>query len=79
VELSEPEVRALMAEGGARIDLEVQEVEFAGRKLAFEIDPEVKYRLMNGLDDIGISLEREEDIARYERERERPGPVTTAL
>jgi 3-isopropylmalate/(R)-2-methylmalate dehydratase small subunit len=79
VELPEPEVRALMAEGEAAIDLEVQEVEFAGRKLAFEIDPEVKYRLMNGLDDIGISLERDEDIARYERERERPGPVTTAL
>jgi 3-isopropylmalate/(R)-2-methylmalate dehydratase small subunit len=79
VELAEDEVRALMAEGEAAIDLEVQEVEFAGCKVPFEIDPEVKYRLMNGLDDIGTSLEREEDISRYERERERPGPVTTAL
>jgi 3-isopropylmalate/(R)-2-methylmalate dehydratase small subunit len=79
VELPEPEVRALMVEGEAAIDLEVQEVEFAGRKVGFEIDPEVKYRLMNGLDDIGLSLEREDDIARYERERERAGPVTTAM
>jgi 3-isopropylmalate/(R)-2-methylmalate dehydratase small subunit len=45
----------------------------------FEIDPGIKYRLMNGLDDIGQSLERVEDIARFERERERPGPVTTSL
>jgi 3-isopropylmalate/(R)-2-methylmalate dehydratase small subunit len=79
VALPEAEVRALMEEGEAAIDLEVQEVEFAGRSVPFEIDSEVKYRLMNGLDDIGISLEREQDIARYERERERPGPVTTAL
>jgi 3-isopropylmalate/(R)-2-methylmalate dehydratase small subunit len=79
VELAEDEVRALMAEGEAAIDLEVQEVEFAGRKVPFEIDSEVKYRLMNGLDDIGTSLEREEDISSYERKRERPGPVTTAL
>jgi 3-isopropylmalate/(R)-2-methylmalate dehydratase small subunit len=79
VVLPEAEVRAVMAEGEAAIDLEVQEVEFAGRKVPFEIDPEVKYRLMNGLDDIGLSLQRAGDIARYERERERPGPVTTAL
>jgi 3-isopropylmalate dehydratase small subunit len=68
-----------MAEGEAAIDLEVQEVEFAGRVSRFEIDPEIKYRLMNGLDDIGQSLERLEDIARFERERERLGPVTTSL
>ena len=79
VALPEAEVRGLMEEGEAAIDLEVQEVEFAGHKVPFEIDSEVKYRLMNGLDDIGISLEREQDITRYERERERPGPVTTAL
>jgi 3-isopropylmalate/(R)-2-methylmalate dehydratase small subunit len=68
-----------MAEGEAAIDLEVQDVEFGGRNVSFQIDAEIKHRLLNGLDDIGISLEREEDIARYERERERPGPVTTAL
>jgi 3-isopropylmalate/(R)-2-methylmalate dehydratase small subunit len=79
VVLAEDEVRAVMAEGEAAIDLEVQEVEFAGRVSRFEIDPEIKYRLMNGLDDIGQSLERLEDIARFERERERLGPVTTSL
>ena len=79
VVLTEEDVRAVMAEGEAAIDLEVQEVEFAGRVARFEIDPGIKYRLMNGLDDIGQSLERLDEIARYERERERPGPVTTNL
>src|SRR5947208_8078795 len=71
VVLPEAEVKALMAEGGAAIDLEVQDVEFGGRAVSFDIDSEIKYRLMNGLDDIGITLERQEDIDRYERERER--------
>jgi 3-isopropylmalate/(R)-2-methylmalate dehydratase small subunit len=79
VVLPEEQVRALMEEGEAAIDLEVQEVQFAGRRAPFEIDSEVKYRLMNGLDDVALSLQREEDIARYESERERSGPVTTAL
>ena len=79
VVLAEDEVRAVMDEGEAAIDLEVQEVAFAGRVARFEIEPDLKYRLMNGLDDIALSLERVEDIDRYERERERPGPVTTTL
>jgi 3-isopropylmalate/(R)-2-methylmalate dehydratase small subunit len=82
VVLGDDEVRAVMAEGEAAIDLEVQEVEFAGRVARFEIDPQIKYRLMNGLDDIALSLERGEDIDRYERERDEhgpPAPVTTAL
>ena len=45
----------------------------------FEIDPEIKRRLLNGLDDIGVSLQSAAAIDAYERERERPGPVTTAL
>jgi 3-isopropylmalate/(R)-2-methylmalate dehydratase small subunit len=79
VVLPEDVVRQIMAEGEAAIDLEVQDVEFAGRNVSFDIDPEIKHRLMNGLDDIALSLERDADIARYERERERSGPVTTAL
>jgi 3-isopropylmalate dehydratase small subunit len=68
-----------MAEGEAAIDLEVQEVEFAGRAVTFDIDPEIKYRLLNGLDDIGQSLEREADIDRFERQRARTGTATTRL
>jgi 3-isopropylmalate/(R)-2-methylmalate dehydratase small subunit len=79
VVLSEADVRDLMTADAAAIDLELQDVEFLGRSVSFAIDPEIKHRLLNGLDDIALSLEREEDIARYELERERRGPVTTSL
>ena len=45
----------------------------------FEIDPDLKHRLINGLDDIALTLSHEEALLAYERERERTGPVTTAL
>jgi 3-isopropylmalate/(R)-2-methylmalate dehydratase small subunit len=79
VVLSEGDVRALMRAGHARIDLEEQDVAFAGRQVAFEIDPETARRLLEGLDDIGVTLRQEAAIAAYERERERTGPVTTSL
>ena len=79
VVLPEDEVRALMAAGEAEVDLEAQVVRFDGREVRFEIDPEIKHRLLNGLDDIGVTLSNASAIDAYERERERPGPVTTAL
>ena len=79
VVLPEDEVRALMHAGEAEVDLEGQTVSFDGREVPFEIDPDLKHRLVNGLDDIGSTLENVAAIDRYEQERERPGPVTTAL
>jgi 3-isopropylmalate/(R)-2-methylmalate dehydratase small subunit len=79
VALPEEDVRALMAAGQAEIDLEAQEVRFDGRTAGFEIDPDIKHRLLNGLDDIALSLERSGEIDAYERDRERAGPVTTGL
>ncbi len=79
VVLPEDEVKALMEAGHARIDLEEQEVSFAGRQLGFDIDPEIARRLLEGLDDIGVTLQQDEAIDRYERERQRAGPLTTSL
>jgi 3-isopropylmalate/(R)-2-methylmalate dehydratase small subunit len=45
----------------------------------FEIDAEIARRMLEGLDDIGVTLEQEHAITAYESERERSGPVTTAL
>ena len=44
-----------------------------------EIDPEIRRRLLNGLDDIGVTLQKAAAIERYEATRERSGPVTKSL
>ena len=79
VQLGEDDVRALMAAGEGEVDLEAREVRFAGRAVGFELDDETRHRLLNGLDDIALTLQQEDAIAAFERERERVGPVTTAL
>ena len=79
VPLPEEQVRALMDAGEAEIDLEEEVVRFGGREMSFDIDPDIRHRLLNGLDDIGITLQAGAAIERYEAERERPGPVTTTL
>jgi 3-isopropylmalate/(R)-2-methylmalate dehydratase small subunit len=79
VVLAEDEVRAVMKAGHARIDLEAQRVSYGGRVARFDIDPETKRRLLEGLDDIGITLQHEDAITAYERTRERSGPVTTKV
>jgi 3-isopropylmalate/(R)-2-methylmalate dehydratase small subunit len=79
VVLPEPDVKDLMAAGHARIDLEEQQVSFAGRQVPFDIDAETARRLLEGLDDIGVTLQQAAAIARYEAKRERSGPVTTSL
>ena len=79
VVLTEDEVKAVMAAGNARIDVGAQTVAYADTTARFEIDPETKRRLLGGLDDIGVTLLSDEAIATYERDRERAGPVTTAV
>jgi 3-isopropylmalate/(R)-2-methylmalate dehydratase small subunit len=79
VVLPEEDVRALMAAGSATIDLEAQTVSFAGRSVPFDIDPDLKHRLLKGLDEIGLTLALADEISEFERTRMPPGPVTTAL
>jgi 3-isopropylmalate/(R)-2-methylmalate dehydratase small subunit len=82
VVLPEDEVRALMQAGSAEIDLEAREVRFDGSSVPFELDDETRHRLLNGLDDIALTLEQSGAIDAYERDREKripPAPVTTAL
>ncbi len=79
VQLPEDDVRALMAAGEAEVDLEAREVRFDGRAAAFELDDEIRHRLLNGLDDIALTLQQGAAIDAYERDGERSGPVTTSL
>ena len=79
IEIGEQDVRALMAVDRAEVDLKAQEIRWDGGSASFEIDPETKHRLLNGLDDIALTLAQDDAISGYERDRERAGPVTTAL
>jgi 3-isopropylmalate/(R)-2-methylmalate dehydratase small subunit len=76
--------RALAAAGEGQVDLSAQQVRYRGESgelvsVAFEIDAEIRRRLLAGLDDIALTLQHEDTIASYEAARERSGPVTTAL
>ena len=86
VQLTAGECASIREAGEAQVDLAAQEVRWPGGTASFEIDPDIKYRLLNGLDDIALTLGEEEVIVAYERERERPGggggwvgPDTTAI
>jgi 3-isopropylmalate/(R)-2-methylmalate dehydratase small subunit len=79
VVLPDDEVRALMEADEAMIDLERQAVFFAGREVPFEINPEVRERLLAGLDDIAVTLDQVDEIERFERERPQTGSLTTAI
>jgi len=48
------------------INLSKQEIIFGNKKINFEIDPFRKNCLLNGLDDIAMSLEKDEKISSYE-------------
>ena len=76
VALSPAEVDAVIARAQeidgyeVTVDLEAQEVRDAhGLRASFEIDPFRKESLLQGLDDIGLTLRLENDIAAYERAR----------
>ena len=73
VRLSEEEVQTLLARSTANpqhkitINLEEQTVtDDEGFKAHFEIDPFRKYCLLNGLDDIGLTLRHEFELDAYE-------------
>ena len=84
VVLDQAHCRELARAGEGQVDLRACEVRYPGAggelvRVPFEIDPEIRHRLLEGLDDIGVTVAAEQRIEAYEREHERDGPVTTAL
>jgi 3-isopropylmalate/(R)-2-methylmalate dehydratase small subunit len=87
VQLDAEACRSIAEVGEAQVDLHAQEVRWRSPSqdgwvgtAKFEIDWQIKHRLINGLDDIAATLaEDSEAIEAYERDQERAGPVTTAL
>jgi 3-isopropylmalate/(R)-2-methylmalate dehydratase small subunit len=81
VKLPQEQVDRLMedASRGANatmtVDLAAQEITRPdGEKIAFEIDPHRKHCLLNGLDDIGLTLEKAERIDSFEAGRKTSQP-----
>jgi 3-isopropylmalate/(R)-2-methylmalate dehydratase small subunit len=58
------------------VDLKAREVRVADLVAPFQIDDYTRWRLLEGLDDIGITLSHEDDIERYEASRPSWKPVT---
>lgn len=58
------------------IDLEAREVRAGALAAGFDVDDHTRWRLLNGLDDIGLTLRHAERIDDYERRRPSWLPVT---
>jgi 3-isopropylmalate/(R)-2-methylmalate dehydratase small subunit len=78
VELPEEQVKDLMESvdldrgSDLTVDLEALTVTTpAGKVLPFAFDESSRYRLLNGLDDIGLTLQHEGEITAYEATRSR--------
>ncbi|MDQ6990381.1 MAG: 3-isopropylmalate dehydratase small subunit [Mariprofundaceae bacterium] len=57
------------------VDLESQTVTTpSGQRFTFEVDDFRKHCLLNGLDDIGLSLQASDNIRAYEKERKESAP-----
>jgi 3-isopropylmalate/(R)-2-methylmalate dehydratase small subunit len=75
VELPEDAVHKLLEavrsdpEAKVSVDLEGRVVKGPGIEEPFAFDNFARYRLLNGLDDIGLTLTHEDDLEAYERSR----------
>jgi 3-isopropylmalate/(R)-2-methylmalate dehydratase small subunit len=58
------------------VDLVAREVRFDDQTVAFALDDYARWRLMEGLDDIGLTLGHAEDIAVFEARRQEFLPTT---
>jgi 3-isopropylmalate/(R)-2-methylmalate dehydratase small subunit len=57
------------------IDLALQKITTpSGREIGFDVDENRKYRLLNGLDDIGLTLQHADEIKAYEAARAKRAP-----
>ena len=81
IKLPQEDVDKLMegAERGANatvtVDLENQEIKGPdGGVIPFDVDPFKKHCLLNGLDDIGLSLEKEDQINAFEEKQRATQP-----
>ena len=58
------------------VNLETRTVEAGEQVFPFEVDDYTRWRLMEGLDDVSLTLRNEEDIVAYEKNRPSHKPKT---
>ena len=58
------------------VDLDARRATIGDLEIAFEIDDYTRWRLLEGLDDIGLTLRNEDKIAQFEARREAWRPRT---
>jgi 3-isopropylmalate/(R)-2-methylmalate dehydratase small subunit len=51
------------------VDLESKSVSYGDKKIAFEIDDYTRWRLMEGLDDIGLTMKKIDEVSVFEAKR----------
>jgi len=73
--------RALETEPGAQVtvDLGSKTIAVAGTSVPFELDDYTRWRLLEGLDDIGLTLRHEVEVTSFEAKRPPYMPTTMAL
>jgi 3-isopropylmalate/(R)-2-methylmalate dehydratase small subunit len=79
VVLPREDCRGIAESGRARIDLDDQTVDYAGGVVRFDVEEDVKHRLLGGHDEISITLKNGAAIDDYEAGHPVVGRATTAI
>lgn len=79
IKLPESDVKELMADAQAQqefeIDLPSQKITRAdGRTISFDVEPFKKHCLINGLDEVGLTMQKADLISTFEEERSKKFP-----
>jgi 3-isopropylmalate/(R)-2-methylmalate dehydratase small subunit len=61
------------------VDLESRTVKYSGKSLPFVIDDYTRWRLMEGLDDIGLTMKQTDSIDTFEKNRSTFKPKTLPI
>jgi 3-isopropylmalate/(R)-2-methylmalate dehydratase small subunit len=83
--LPQPEIEALWSaiesnpETEIEVDLDQREVRYSGKSIKFDLDDYTRWRLMEGLDDIGLTLRNIEAVENFEKLRANFKPKTLPI
>ena len=83
--LPQPEIEKLWekiesdASTQVTVDLENRTVSYGEAVIPFEIDDYTRWRLMEGLDDIGLTMQHVDEIAKFEEKRPAFKPKTLPI